>query len=77
MEIPDVIGYDLDEALTIIEEKGFSIDKLLITKPVKATDPLGTARVVRVSVIDKIKLKLVVAYQDNVKGGVIHGIQNH
>ena len=76
MEVPDVIGYVLDEALTKIGEKGFYIDKILITKPVKATNPLGIARVVRLSVIGETKLQLVVAYQDYEKGGVEHGIQN-
>ena len=77
MGLPDVIGYVLDEALTKIGEKGFYVDKILTTKPVKATNPLGIARVVRVSKMDETKLQLVVAYQDYEKGGVEHGIQNH
>lgn len=76
MGLPDVIGYVLDEALTIIEEKGFCVDKILITKPVKATKPLGIARVVRLAVMDEAKLELVVAYQDYEKGGVENGLQN-
>lgn len=75
--LPDVIGYVLDEALTVIGETGFNVDKIMITKPVKATNPLGIARVVRLSVLDQANLQLVVAYQDYEKGGVEHGIQNY
>jgi hypothetical protein len=77
MNVPDVIGYVLDEALTKIGEKGFFIDNIFVTKPVKATNPLGIARVVRISLIGETKLQLVVAYQDYEKGGVDHGLQNH
>ena len=74
MDVPDVIGFVLDKALNEIRERGFFIDKVLITKPVKATEPLGIARVVRLSVVGEAKLQVVVAYQDYVKGGVQHGI---
>lgn len=74
MDVPDVIGFVLDKALNEIRERGFFIDKVLITKPVKATEPLGIVRVVRLSVVGEAKLQVVVAYQDYVKGGVQHGI---
>lgn len=74
MELPDVLGFTLDEALSEIRDKGFFIDKVLVTKPVKATEPLGTARVVRLSLIDEVKVRVIVAHQDYEKGGVQYGI---
>lgn len=73
-QLPNVIGIALDEALTEIREKGFLIDKVLITKPVKATEPMGITRVVRLTLTAEGKLQVVVAYQDYGKGGVQHGI---
>ncbi|MHB9093683.1 MAG: hypothetical protein ACYC21_03340 [Eubacteriales bacterium] len=74
MEPPDVIGLILDEALSEIRDKGFFIDKILITKPVNATEPLGIARVLRLSPVGEAGLKVVVAFQDYGKGGVQYGI---
>ncbi|MFA5881789.1 MAG: PASTA domain-containing protein [Eubacteriales bacterium] len=74
MELPDVIGFTLDEALSEIRDKGFFVDKVLVTKPVKATEPLGTGRVVRLLLIDEVKVQVIVAHQDYEKGGVQYGI---
>lgn len=76
-EIPDVIGYFLEDALPLIHQKGFAADSILVTKPLKATEPLGKARVIRLSLLDKAKLRVVVAYQDYGKGGVQNGLQNN
>ncbi len=77
MELPDVIGFTLDEALSEIKGKGFIIDDILVTKPVKAGKPLGIARVIRLSLIDEVKLLVVVAHQDYEKGGVHYGVQDN
>jgi hypothetical protein len=74
MEAPDVIGFILDEALFVIREKGFIIDSIITTKPVKATEPLGIARVLRIRFINDGKLQVIVAYQDYEKGGVQYEI---
>lgn len=71
---PDVLGYVLDEALTKIGEMGYDVNKVSTTRPVKATNPMGIARVVRISAIGETNLHLVVAYQDYEKGGVENGI---
>jgi len=70
MELPDVLGFVIDEALTEIRNKGFQVAQVTVTKPIKAAKPLGVARVVRLSLLDEAKLRVVVAYQDYGKGGV-------
>ncbi len=77
MEPPDVIGFTLEEAKAVIKDKGLVISEILVTRPVKATEPLGIARVVRLSFIDEVKLQVVVAHQDYEKGGVQYGLQDH
>lgn len=74
MELPDVIGLEAEDALVEISKQGFTVESLCVTKPVKATEPLGIARVVRLSLTGETKLRVVVAYQDYVKGGVQYGI---
>lgn len=77
MDLPDVIGFVVEDALAEISKQGFTVESLCFTKPVKATEPLGIARVVRLSFTGETKLRVVVAYQDYVKGGVQYGIQNN
>lgn len=77
MELPDVIGFAVEDALTEIREKGYTVESISITKPVKATEPVGIARVIRLSYVEEARLRVVVAYQDYVKGGVQYGIQNN
>lgn len=74
IDLPDIIGFGLDEAMSEIRARGFIIDKVLITKPAKATQPLGIARVVRLSLVAENELQVVVAYQEYRKGGVQYGI---
>ncbi len=74
MELPDVLGFVIDEALTEIRNKGFQVGRITVAKPVKAAKPLGVARVVRLSLLEKATLQVVVAYQDYEKGGVHCGI---
>ena len=77
MELPDVIGFVLDEALDEIREKGLTVGKLIVTKPLKATEPLGKARVVRLLLLEDAILQVVVAYEDYGKGGVQYGLQDY
>jgi len=70
MDLPDVIAFYLDDALSIIREKGYKADRIIVTRPLKATEPLGEARVVRLSLTGEAQLEVVVAYQDYGKGGV-------
>lgn len=70
MDLPDVIGYTLDEALSEIKIKGYVVEEVFVTKPLKAAEPLGLARVVRLDLIHGVKLRVVVAYHDYGKGGV-------
>lgn len=69
MEIPDVVGFEVSEAVAEISDRGFSVEEIVVTKPAKAVEVFGSARVVRISTLDN-KIKLVVAYQDYLKGGV-------
>lgn len=70
MNLPDVIGFPLDEVIPVIEAYGFIISEVHTTKPVNAIRPLGAARVVRVTNQSDAKLQIVVAYEDYLKGGV-------
>ena len=70
MIIPDVIGFVLEEALNVIQTKGFSVDDICTTKPVNAAELRGAARVVRVTNQGDANLQIVVAYEDYLKGGV-------
>ncbi|HWI54157.1 MAG TPA: PASTA domain-containing protein [Desulfobacteria bacterium] len=70
MEMPDVIGLEVEDALTELRDKGYTVESIAITKPVKAVEPVGIARVVRLSQVEGTGLRVVVAYQDYVKGGV-------
>jgi hypothetical protein len=70
MNLPDVTGFPLDEALPVIAAHGFTVGEVLTTKPVKAVEPLGPARVVRLTCWRDAKLQIVVAYEDYLKGGV-------
>ncbi|PKM80875.1 MAG: hypothetical protein CVU89_12095 [Firmicutes bacterium HGW-Firmicutes-14] len=63
MELPDVIGFALDEAVEAIRAKGFAVDEILTVKPVRASEPIGIARVIRLS-LKEGKLRVIVAYQD-------------
>ncbi len=77
MKLPDVIGFVLEEAHAELGKQGWQIGEILVTKPFKATEPLGKARVVRLSPAEGQKLRVVVAYQDYEKGGVRDGIQDY
>ncbi len=70
MELPDVIGFAVEDGLTEIEEKGYTVESIIVTKPLKDVQPIGIARVVRLSQMEGTGLRVVVAYQDYVKGGV-------
>lgn len=63
MELPDVIGYKLDEAIDLINDKGYIVDSVVITKSLKATEPTGIARIVRLLPVGETRLEVVVAYQ--------------
>jgi len=71
MQPPDVIGFVLEEALQHIRASGIQVDSIQTTKPIKATEPMGIARVVRLTVVDEVKLRVVVAYENYGKGGVL------
>lgn len=66
--LPDLIGYEVNEALKLIEPLGLSV-KVQITKPIFAAKPIGVARVVRLRHLEDASLQVVVAYQDYQKGG--------
>lgn len=70
MNLPDIIGFSLEEATSVLENCGFIISEVHTTKPVNAIEPLGMARVVRITDQGDAKLQLVVAYEDYLKGGV-------
>lgn len=74
MDLPDVIGFTVEDAIAEISKQGLVVENLCFTKPVRATELLGIARVVRLSFTGENKLRVVVAYQDCVKGGVQCGI---
>lgn len=70
MEMPDVIGFTVEDALKELGKNGFTIERIAVTQPVKADEPVGIARVIRLTQVDGKVLRVVVAYQDYLKGGV-------
>lgn len=63
MELPDVIGFPLDEALAELREHGFTVAAVVTTKPVRGGEPIGIARVLRLSFAEG-QLQVIAAYQD-------------
>jgi len=66
-ELPDVIGFPLQEALEQCKAAGFEVD-ILITRPVKVSTE-GEPRVVRFSRVSKDKGVLTVVLEDKGRGG--------
>lgn len=66
-EMPDVIGFPLDEALNKWKASGCEAD-IQITRPVKATSE-GPLRVVRFNRISRDKGVLTVVCEDIGRGG--------
>lgn len=64
MNLPDVIGFALDEALAKIRESGLSAPNVLVAAPPSRPIPIGIPRVVRISMANELLLEVVVAYQD-------------
>lgn len=69
MEIPDVIGFPLEEALHKLNDYGFSVD-VAVTKPSEKAEPVGIARVIRITSSGGNSLKVLAVFQDYLKGGV-------
>ncbi len=68
-QLPDLIGYELNQALEILAELGYGETEVLVTKPVLATEPVGGARLVRLKMKRETLLQVVVAYDNYLKGG--------
>lgn len=66
-QIPDIIGYPLEEALKIIESSGYEVE-IVVTRPVKATTEVNP-RVVRFNVVSTNRGVVTVAFEDIVRGG--------
>jgi len=65
MELPDVIGFVLDEALDVITGCGYEVDEIVVLKPPqKSAEPVGIARVVRLARDERGGLQVIITYQD-------------
>ncbi|WP_418790201.1 hypothetical protein [Phosphitispora sp. TUW77] len=65
MELPDVIGFVLDEALNVIQNCGYEVKEIISLKsPYKPAGPIGIARVVRLSPTGNGGLQVIITYQD-------------
>ncbi|ADG82217.1 hypothetical protein Tfer_0313 [Thermincola ferriacetica] len=68
-DLPDLIGFDINEALETLDRLGYKVKEVQVTKPIFATEPIGGAKVVRLKPVGDNLLQVVVAYQDYLKGG--------
>jgi hypothetical protein len=66
-ELPDIIGYPLDEALNICKKSGYNVE-ITIARPVKAIDE-EKPRVVRFNKVSKNKGVVTVVFEDIGRGG--------
>ncbi len=65
MELPDVTGFVLDEALQVIKDCGCEVAEMVLLKPPdKSPEPVGIARVVRLSPAERGGLQVIITYQD-------------
>jgi hypothetical protein len=67
--IPDLTGFDLDEALKICKDRGYQVS-IVFTRPDKAP-PEGKPRVVRFHKVSRDTGVITVVNEDGMKGGVI------
>ncbi|AEF94365.1 hypothetical protein Desca_1510 [Desulfotomaculum nigrificans CO-1-SRB] len=72
MYIPDVLGYILDDAKSLLENSGYEVD-VVMTKPPRS-NPGGTKRVVKVKTSSSGKVVLTVVCEETGKGGVLNGL---
>lgn len=70
--IPDVLGYKLDDALSLLENNGFKVT-LVITKPTRG-NPDGAKRVVNLKIMENDSAVITVACEEKGKGGVHSGL---
>lgn len=70
--IPDVLGYRLDDALSLLENSGFEVT-LVVTKPARG-NPDGVKRVVKLEIAKKDSVVITVACEEKGKGGVHNGL---
>jgi hypothetical protein len=66
-ELPDIIGYPLDEALNICKMSGYNVE-IRIARPVKAIDE-EKPRAVRFNKVSKNKGVVTVVFEDIGRGG--------
>lgn len=66
-ELPDIIGYPLDEALVICDSSGYEVE-IVVTRPVKAI-PEEKPRVVRFNKVSKNRGVVIVVFEDIGRGG--------
>ena len=66
-QIPDVIGYPLDEALRICRSAGYEVE-IVVARPVKAI-PEDKPRVVRFDQVSGNKGVVIVVFEDGGRGG--------
>ena len=66
-ELPDIIGYPLDEALVICKTAGYDVE-IVIARPVRAL-PEERPRVIRFDKVSKNKGVVTVMFEDIGRGG--------
>ena len=62
MELPDILGFELDEALSVLAEKDIQVQDIKTTKPVKECLKQNKARVVRITQGNWGDVRVVIAY---------------
>ena len=62
--MPDVIGLELGEALEVLANYGVWVAKEVYTKPPRAVDCSGEARILRSKLRGPKEIELLIAYRD-------------
>jgi hypothetical protein len=70
MEVPDIVGYTVPEALAMLKSNGVSIETITVTSPPreKETEYKEFFRVIRVKNVEYLKVKLLVCRPLNYEG---------
>lgn len=75
MGIPDVLGYQMKDAMSLLKKSGYQVS-VVFSKPPRG-NPDGQQRVVKSKPVGPKELLLTVVSEEKGKGGVLNGLQNH
>lgn len=66
-QVPDIIGYPLDVALSMLQASGYEAE-VMVTRPIKAIDK-GSPRAVCFKKVSKNRGVVIVVFEDRGRGG--------